>query len=156
MPCGTGARFWDCRCCLSTSASWCSWCGGCANLKASGGREPPDSCEAKNQGAHAPRSPGLHCVPCGEGFAPMNLKTTLVLALVLAVGGIGWLVYALARPMETVTKPVAVLPDELTAAQLQRIEMSGERPVVLERSAGGDWTLPGHWPTRKAEVEQLV
>ena len=35
----------------------------------------------------------------------MNLKTTLVLALVLAVGGIGWLVYALARPMETVYGP---------------------------------------------------
>src|SRR5207244_7506474 len=26
----------------------------------------------------------------------------------------------------------------------------------LERGAGGEWTLPGKWPARKAEVDELV
>src|SRR5205807_3561275 len=31
-----------------------------------------------------------------------------------------------------------------------------ERHITLERGPGGEWTMPGKWPTRKPEVEQLV
>jgi hypothetical protein len=50
------------------------------------------------------------------------------------------------------------LRDQLTPEQLERIDVQhGPRHVVLERSsAGAEWSLPGKWPARKAEVDELV
>jgi hypothetical protein len=95
----------------------------------------------------------------------MSLKTTFLLLLLVAVG----IALALVGPslgpwLELSPKPDAtasddtqsLLKDQLTPAKLTRIEVhKGEKKMVLERN-GDDWTLPGKWPTRKREVEELV
>lgn len=95
----------------------------------------------------------------------MNLKTTLVLlVLVAAVAALLWFGTPLTPWLErTAPAPAAgsttltILEDKLTPEQLRRIDVrQGDRQVVLERGAGGDWTLPGKWPTRPAEVQELI
>src|SRR5437868_14086762 len=96
----------------------------------------------------------------------MNFKTTLVL-LILAAAGAAFLRFgpALLPQLGLGPQPAATagagtlstLEDTLTPENLLRIEVrKGPRQLVLERSAGGEWSLPGKWPTRKPEVEQLV
>jgi hypothetical protein len=96
----------------------------------------------------------------------MNLKTTLVLILLAAAGGAFlWFGPTLLpelglapQPADTAGAGTApVLENSLTPDNLLRIEVrKDDRQLVLERSHGGEWNLPGHWPTRKPEVEQLV
>jgi hypothetical protein len=96
----------------------------------------------------------------------MNYKTTLVL-LVLVAAGAGaywlapnlssWLPLTSAQTNAPDAGTLHTLHTELTPEQLQRIEVQqGSRSVVLERGAGEEWTLPGKWPARTAEVEELV
>jgi hypothetical protein len=97
----------------------------------------------------------------------MNLKTTLVLLVVVA-SGIGlWLVrskwagqlgLAHQAQAECDDNTVQILEDKLTLEDLKRIEikMRDADAVVLERGANDLWTAPGHWPTRKPDVEHLV
>src|SRR5947209_1044350 len=95
----------------------------------------------------------------------MNLKTTLVLlVLVVAAAALFWLgpsvpVWLGLAPKtpETSGATVAVLENVLTPDRLVRIEVQrGDRRVILERGADGNWTLPGRWPVREPEVKQLV
>src|SRR5271165_2550013 len=96
----------------------------------------------------------------------MNLKTTLVLLILTVAGGVIYVFGPTLGPLLDLSERPAVstdgstpqvLADELTADKLQRIEIGqGEQKVGLERSAGGDWSLPGKWPTRKPEVAQLI
>jgi hypothetical protein len=98
----------------------------------------------------------------------MNLKTTLVLLVLLAGGVVFWFErtwlgehFGLAPRETKAAHPdtLDVLSEQLTPEKLSRIEIQvpkEERPVVLERSAADVWTAPGQWPTRKNEVEQLV
>src|SRR5882672_4339326 len=96
----------------------------------------------------------------------MNLKTTLVLLVLAAAGGVlFWFGPAAAPLLPVATQPVsavgagtlAVLEDEITPDNLQRIEVrQGDRVVVLERSPDHTWTMPGKWPTRQPEVKELV
>jgi hypothetical protein len=95
----------------------------------------------------------------------MNLRTTLVLLVLVAAGpALFWFGGPLGTRLGLTSPPsdavgagtLEVLDKGLSAAALTRIEVQkGERHVVLERS-GGEWTLPGKWPARKAEVEELV
>jgi hypothetical protein len=86
----------------------------------------------------------------------MNLKTTIVLALLLGGGAAAW--FLLGRsPAEKPSDTLTVLEKELKPAALTRIEIErGDRQVVLERARGGEWSLLGKWPVRKLEVDQLV
>src|SRR5438067_1921680 len=96
----------------------------------------------------------------------MNFKTTLaLLVLVAAGGGLFWYGPALAdrfglaqkAPDATGAGTLAVLEKELTPDKLTRVEIQqGPQRVILERGPGGDWVLPGNWPTRQPEVEQLL
>src|SRR5579871_1285109 len=95
----------------------------------------------------------------------MNYKTTLVLLAFIAAGAVvywlgpdvsPWLGLAPAQPSSTDAGTLRTL-QALTADNLERIEIQqGQRAVVLERGPGGEWTLPGKWPARKAEVDDLV
>src|SRR5262249_13360533 len=96
----------------------------------------------------------------------MNFKTTLIL-LALAVGAVvlfwgtpaKWLGLAHDAPDPAGKGTLGVLENQLTSDAITRIEIKprgAEQPVILERGAGGVWTAPGQWPTRKPEVEQLV
>ncbi|HYT88650.1 MAG TPA: DUF4340 domain-containing protein, partial [Gemmataceae bacterium] len=85
----------------------------------------------------------------------MNLKTTLVLTLLVAAGVLSWL-FLLPRPGKRASDTLTLLEEQLTPAKLTSIEIKhGDRKVELSRE-GGEWSLPGKWPVRKAEVEALV
>jgi hypothetical protein len=96
----------------------------------------------------------------------MNYKTTLVLlVLVAAAAGAYWLTPNFStwlhlpstQPNVSDAGTLRTLQTELTPEQLNWIEVQhGPRRVILERGAGDEWTLPGKWPARKAEVDELV
>ncbi|MBY0523462.1 MAG: DUF4340 domain-containing protein [Gemmataceae bacterium] len=95
----------------------------------------------------------------------MNLKTTLVLLVLVVAGGLLFWVGPtlppqfgfLGRAVPTDNQgSLKVLEDDLAEGKVQRIEVTRDgRSVVLERS-GKKWVLPGQWPTRDPEVEELV
>jgi hypothetical protein len=52
---------------------------------------------------------------------------------------------------------LAILENQLRPERLQQIEVTHDgRAVVFERGSTGEWTLPGHWPARQAEINRLV
>src|SRR5262245_47054426 len=87
----------------------------------------------------------------------MNFKTTIFLAILAVMGGVLWLVFPWHRGTASSNQSLAVLETELKPERLERLEISADgRTVVLERSPDGEWTLPGHWPTRQTEADRLV
>ena len=88
----------------------------------------------------------------------MNLKTTLVLAACVVAGGVAyvtWLLVGFFHPVPP-NETLEVLEHKLTLAAVTRIEVRrGDHHVKLEKK-GQDWSLPGQWPIRQPEVEQLV
>lgn len=87
----------------------------------------------------------------------MNLKTTLALLILTVAGGISWLLLGVARPITPPSETQSVLENVLRPDQVTHIEVDhGGQHLVLDRAAGGDWTMPGNWPTRGPEVKQLV
>ncbi|MBM4069159.1 MAG: DUF4340 domain-containing protein [Planctomycetes bacterium] len=86
----------------------------------------------------------------------MNLKTTIFLLLLILVGAGIWVGVALTGPTTVTSDTLATLESELKADAITRIEIAhGDRRVVLAKGADG-WSLPGKWPVRQREVEQLV
>jgi hypothetical protein len=86
----------------------------------------------------------------------MNLKTTIVLLVLIVLGGAVWVAVAMLSPGTATSETLAVLESKFQPENITRIEIArGDRRVVLEKGAGG-WSLPGKWPVRKPEVEQLV
>src|SRR5438128_669049 len=99
----------------------------------------------------------------------MNLKTTLGLLVLVAIGAAIWLAPWLGEklkltpptPDSTGAGTLAILSDELTPEKITyvKVEVKAEQggdETVLERGAGGDWSMPGQWPARQAEVQELV
>jgi hypothetical protein len=88
----------------------------------------------------------------------MNLKTTFILLICIAVGAAGWLVFVFREGRSSAPQTQEVLPPDLASGELTRIEVTlpGGKRLELQRGTGEDWTLPGNWPTHKAEVDQLV
>ena len=81
----------------------------------------------------------------------MNLRTTLVLGILLLIGAGGWVVFMLKRPKTTESETVAFL-ETLTPKSMQRIEIND---LILTHADNG-WRLPGNWPLREQEVDDLV
>src|SRR5262245_3537875 len=88
----------------------------------------------------------------------MNVKTTLGLLLLGALGAAGWFVYQKVQPAPTSSPTLEFLEARLTADDLMRIEAQapGQKGYVLERTGKGEWSLPGGWPVRSVEADQLV
>jgi hypothetical protein len=89
----------------------------------------------------------------------MNFKTTLVLLMLAVAGGaLFWLgIPQLSRPTPGSDAGTLSFLTDLTPERLRRVDVqSGTEHVTLERGPGGDWSLPGKWPTRKLEVEGLI
>jgi len=96
----------------------------------------------------------------------MNFKTTIVLLVLASAGGLllffgpglfSWLALTPQKPATGDAGTLGVLEADFTPDRLTRIEVHhGADEVVLERSPGGEWSLPGKWPTRKPEVDDLV
>jgi len=88
----------------------------------------------------------------------MNVKTTLFLTLLVAVGAGGWIFYTHhLGPAATASPTLDFLDTELKPEALTRIEVhKGDgRRFLLER-AGNDWSLPGKWPVRTHETQALL
>jgi hypothetical protein len=86
----------------------------------------------------------------------MNIKTTIVLVVLILLGGAAWLGVTLLTPTGAASETLKVLESKFQPANITRIEfVRGERRVVLEKGADG-WSLPGKWPVRKPEAEHLV
>ncbi len=87
----------------------------------------------------------------------MNFKTTIFLAVLAVAGGVLWLVVPFHRQSPGLSASVTVLEHQLKPDRLQRIEVTHDgSTVVFERGSTGEWTLPGHWPARQAEINRLV
>src|SRR5262245_520855 len=90
----------------------------------------------------------------------MSLKTTLALLIVTAaVGALTWYGPFLSREIRKgqPDQGSQALLKELNSEELRRIELrQANRDTVLEKSEGGAWTLPGHWPVAAAEANALV
>jgi hypothetical protein len=87
----------------------------------------------------------------------MNIKTTVVLLVLVVAGAVAWGLWGLWQPAPPPSKTLVLLQEELTPEKLTRvlIQRPGQ-PVELSKGADGEWSLPGHWPVRKPEVEQLI
>ena len=95
----------------------------------------------------------------------MNGKSTLALVVLAALAGVwlwqgdAWAPKLGYKPRHEVapTSPAAAILDSLSPASLARVEVvySSGDPLILERTDSG-WRLPGNWPPRKPEVEELV
>src|SRR5204863_9965705 len=107
------------------------------------------------------------CADGRRGVPAMNLRTTLVLA-VLAAAGVG--VWLIGPQLPERLSPVPALPprsdagtlevfeQEITPDSTKRLEVfRGSEPVLtLERGGKDAWVMPGGWPTRDEEIKELV
>jgi hypothetical protein len=87
----------------------------------------------------------------------MNLKTTFVLVLLLALGAAAWFALDRGSPAAASSKSLEFLDKQLKPESLTRIEISRPgQPVVILEKTGKEWTLPGKWPVRGPEARELV
>jgi hypothetical protein len=95
----------------------------------------------------------------------MNLKTTLaLLVLGAACAGLLWSRGKLPARLDPDPKPAPVADSpardailNIDAKKLRAIEIHrGDQKIVLTRTPGGDWVMPGNWPTKTPEVKQLI
>src|SRR5947209_2374145 len=87
----------------------------------------------------------------------MSWKTTLILAIVVAVGAGGWYLLDLRRTPPPDSPTLTFLEQDLKSDKLTRITVErGKRRVELTRKAGEEWALPGGWPIRDGELKQFL
>src|SRR5436305_2093086 len=90
----------------------------------------------------------------------MNLKTTLALLVVIAAGGAAaWFGtgHPNGQPAQAPDHGSLAILEQLKPADILRVEIKqGDNETVLERPEGGGWTLPGKWPVRTREVDNLI
>ncbi len=96
----------------------------------------------------------------------MNFKTTLALIVLAGAGGLLWWYGNPPLPSALdLTPRSAVVEDkgtrdflhDLRADKIQRIEIHAPSGITeLTHKADGQWGLPGNWPIRRLEVENLV
>jgi Domain of unknown function (DUF4340) len=95
----------------------------------------------------------------------MNLKTTFALVvLILVVATLFWTRAAIPpgwSPFATTATTGEGAPDALRTIPAENLTMieikKGDRATILTHNTADDgWVMPGNWPTRSAEVKQLV
>ncbi|HEV3144144.1 MAG TPA: DUF4340 domain-containing protein, partial [Gemmataceae bacterium] len=96
----------------------------------------------------------------------MNFRTTIFLLILAAGGALAWwglpkiaprLGFASRQVNSNGIGSLDDLDQKLTRESISRIEVkAGPEPVVLEKSQSGVLALPGQWPTRKQEADELV
>src|SRR4051812_44731970 len=96
----------------------------------------------------------------------MNLRTTLVLAVLAVAGFVVWQTgpklppaldpHPAVAPVEA-QGPVAVFDREVKPDRVKRVVVQrGKETALVFNRAGKEWTMPGGWPTRSEEVQALV
>ncbi len=97
----------------------------------------------------------------------MNIKTTLALIVLLGAGTLLWWFGGPKLPPSLDPSAQSSATDDagtraflegLKAAKITRIEVKrgGETSFELLRKPDGAWGLPGNWPVRKVEVDDLL
>src|SRR4051812_35264503 len=97
----------------------------------------------------------------------MNLRTTLVLLVLAVAGGIVWKVGPKLPPALDPTPVEAPATDQGTLAVFEKkftpekikhvvIERGKETVLEFKRGIQNEWTMPGGWPTRSAEINLLI
>jgi hypothetical protein len=95
----------------------------------------------------------------------MNLKTTLALLVLAAIGGaLAWFGLHLPPALDPAPAHTPV-SDDGTRAELARLKADDftlieiqyqGRTLLLQRKPGSEWTMPGNWPVRAAEAHALA
>ncbi len=88
----------------------------------------------------------------------MNLKTTFLLILLAAVGAGAWFGFAMRKAEQPTTSPtLTILEQTLTPSKITRIEATrGKETLFTLEKTDKDWSLPGKWPCRQQEVDQMI
>jgi len=90
----------------------------------------------------------------------MNFKTTITLLVLVVACGVVLLVDFLRKPSvasDSALQTLETIEKKIRDQEASRIEVARkERQLVLERTSGGTWGLPGNWPIRDKEVKELV
>ncbi len=96
----------------------------------------------------------------------MNYRTTLILLVFVALAGAGYyfgpkvvpnLPWAPAASSVGGDSSATVIEKEITPEKVTGITLhSATNDLTLERGPGGEWSLPGKWPVRKPETDELV
>jgi hypothetical protein len=97
----------------------------------------------------------------------MNLRTTLVLVVLAAAGGVVWwvgpklppkLAPAPAPEVHADEGTLTVFEKEITPESTKSIKIVRGKDTLLSLDRGdkGGWVMPGGWPTRAHEVNELV
>jgi hypothetical protein len=95
----------------------------------------------------------------------MNLKTTLALLALAAIGGaLMWFGVHLPPKLDPVAQrtPATDLGtraalESIAAGELTSIRVvKGDHATVMTRQPGHEWTMPGNWPVRTIEVQALA
>jgi hypothetical protein len=85
----------------------------------------------------------------------MSFKTTIALMLLTVCGGAFWYFSDRRESVREASQAQAVLREWNDG--LDRIEIGrGDHRLILKRTPGGEWSMPGHWPIRKQEVDELL
>ena len=87
----------------------------------------------------------------------MNLKTTFLL-IVLAGAGVGaWYWAATHKVEEPASATLTFLKTSLTPDRITSVEAKrGKETLFTLEKVGNDWVLPGKWPCRQQEADQIV
>src|SRR5262249_1838806 len=111
------------------------------------------------------RADGTATALRSERDQAMNFRTTLVLLILVAAGGLIWIAPTLyhgiapapSRPPIEESVTLQFLQNDLTPDKIQRIRIRrGSKEIDITKAKNGDWVLPGSWPARNKEVEELV
>ena len=87
----------------------------------------------------------------------MNLKTTFLLIIIAAVGAGAWYGIATRHIEEPASSTITFFEQSLTPARITRVEaVRGKEKLLTLEKIGNDWVLPGKWPCRQQEAEQMV
>jgi hypothetical protein len=96
----------------------------------------------------------------------MNIRTTLLLAVLVGAGVLLWWLGGPQLPtaLDPVAPPPAVVDQgtraflrDLQPAKITRVEVLAPGGItVLDRKADGSWGMPGNWPIRETEVKGLI
>jgi Domain of unknown function (DUF4340) len=87
----------------------------------------------------------------------MNLKTTIFLIALLGAGAGVWFWFETRQTGDAASPTATFLEQSLVANKITRIEATRgkESRFILEKT-GAAWYLPGTWPARPQETEQLI
>src|SRR5215204_5904761 len=86
----------------------------------------------------------------------MNVRTTVILGMLLLLLAGGWFAFWWLQPAP-VESPTVALLTSLDPKKIERVAvLKGDKTRVDLTNTGAGWKLPGNWPLRQSEVDELL